>query len=345
MVQNFLTYFSIIRQHSINLKIPNGKLIAIVGSIGSGKSSLLSALLGNMLKLTENEVNVNGSIAYAPQQPWIQNATVRQNIMFNKPMDHVVYQRVLDACSLIPDLDLMPSGDMTEIGERGINLSGGQRQRISLARCIYADAKIHLFDDPLSAVDAHVGKHIFDHVIGPFGLLKDKTRLFVTNSLSYLAEVDEICMVKDGQIIEKGTFTELTNRHGIFSEFISKFHLRTHLLEEKTRIISNQSGSGKGVKETSGTEKIGARLVLEETSESTGIKVAVFREYLMAWGSRFLVAFILITIVCCGFELGAKFWLSDWTNGALIRPEKALESKFYQLGVYVLLSTVASKCG
>lgn len=326
------------------MKVPNGKLIAVVGSIGSGKSSLLSALLGNMLKLTENEVNVNGSIAYAPQQPWIQNATIRQNIMFNKPtMDHVFYQRCLEACSLITDLEIMPSGDMTEIGERGINLSGGQKQRISLARCVYANANICLFDDPLSAVDAHVGKHIFDQVIGPYGLLKNKTRIFVTNSLSYLGEVDEVCMVKDGQIVEKGTFTELTNRHGIFAEFI-KSHLRTHVLEEKTRSIYNSSDSGEGVK-ASGTEKIGARLVLDETTESKGIKVAVFREYLMAWGAWFVPAFLLITFVCCGFEMGAKFWLSDWTNGVLIKPEKALESKFYQLGVYVLLSTVASKCG
>lgn len=297
-----------------------------------------------MLKLTENEVNVNGSIAYAPQQPWIQNATIRQNIMFNKPtMNHDFYQRCLEACSLIPDLETMSSGDMTEIGERGINLSGGQKQRISLARCVYANSSIFLFDDPLSAVDAHVGKHIFDQVIGPYGLLKNKTRIFVTNSLSYLEEVDEICMLKDGRIVEKGTFNELTNRHGIFAEFI-KSHLRTNLLEKKTGIIHKSSDSGQCVK-VSGTEKIGARLVLDETTESKRTKAVVFREYLMAWSALFLAAFLLITFVCCGFEMGAKFWLSRWTNGVMIKPEKALESKFYQLSVYVLLSTVASKCG
>ena len=159
---------------NIELDIKKGQLIAVVVKVGAGKSSLLSGLLGEMHKLNDGLININGSTAYVPQQAWIQNATVKNNILFNLPYNEDFYNKCIESCSLIPDLNIMPSGDQTEIGEKGINLSGGQKQRISLARAIYSDANIYLLDDPLSAVDAHVGKSIFDKVIGPKGMLKDK---------------------------------------------------------------------------------------------------------------------------------------------------------------------------
>lgn len=153
------------------------KCALVVGSVGSGKSSMLSGLLGEMYKLNMGRINVNGSVAYVPQLAWIQNETVKNNILFGSRFDQTTYERVLDACSLSTDLAIMPAGDRTEIGEKGINLSGGQKQRISLARAVYSDADIYMLDDPLSAVDAHVGKHIFDQVIGPNGLLKHKVNI------------------------------------------------------------------------------------------------------------------------------------------------------------------------
>jgi ABC-type multidrug transport system fused ATPase/permease subunit len=131
-------------------------------------------MLNEMHKLNDGKINVNGSVAYVPQQAWIQNATVKENILFNKDYDEKSYKIILESCSLLDDIDTMPAEDETEIGERGINLSGGQKQRISLARAIYSNADIYMLDDPLSAVDSHVGKSIFDCVIGPKGLLKDK---------------------------------------------------------------------------------------------------------------------------------------------------------------------------
>nr|CAD7258418.1 unnamed protein product [Timema shepardi] len=157
----------------INVTVKEGALLAVVGTVGSGKTSLISAFLGEMDKLS-GRVNTKGSIAYVPQQAWIQQATIQDNIMFGKPLDKIKYLRVIEACALRNDLQILPGGDQTEIGEKGINLSGGQKQRVSLARAVYRDTEVYLLDDPLSAVDSHVGKHIFENVIGPSGLLKHK---------------------------------------------------------------------------------------------------------------------------------------------------------------------------
>ena len=150
----------------------------VIGKVGSGKSSLLSALLGEMHKFN-GTINVNGSVAYVPQQAWIQNATLKNNILFGNQLDDNYYDKVITACALRTDLNILPAGDSTEIGEKGINLSGGQKQRISLARAVYYKADIAVLDDPLSAVDAHVGKHIFDSVIGPKGILRKKVHFLI----------------------------------------------------------------------------------------------------------------------------------------------------------------------
>lgn len=204
---------------NINLQINDKSLTAIVGTVGSGKSSLVSAFLGEMEK-TSGRVNTVGSIAYVAQQAWIQNATLKDNILFGKPFDKKKYDRIVEACALKPDFDMLPGGDLTEIGEKGINLSGGQKQRVSLARAVYTDASIYFLDDPLSAVDSHVGKHIFDKVIGPHGLLRNKTRLLVTHGITFLPQTDKIVVLKDGEISELGTYQELLDKKGAFSEFL-----------------------------------------------------------------------------------------------------------------------------
>jgi ATP-binding cassette subfamily C (CFTR/MRP) protein 1 len=133
---------------NISLQIKKNKLVAVVGQVGSGKSSLLSAILGDMEK-TKGSINTDGSIAYVPQQAWIQNSTLRQNILFTNDYNEKYYKKVLESCALEPDLKILSAGDLTEIGEKGINLSGGQKQRVSLARAVYSDADIYLLDDPL----------------------------------------------------------------------------------------------------------------------------------------------------------------------------------------------------
>lgn len=207
---------------NINIKIKKEKLVAVVGKVGCGKTSLLSALLGEMEKIN-GIVNVDGRIAYVPQQAWIQNATLQDNILFGRPMNKDFYDKVIHACSLNADLAMLPGGDLTEIGEKGINLSGGQKQRVALARAIYSEADIYLLDDPLSAVDSHVGKHIFTNVFHEnVGLLSGKSRLLVTNAILYLPKVDEIFVMVNGEITEGGSYRELLAQRGAFAEFLTQ---------------------------------------------------------------------------------------------------------------------------
>nr|XP_033962957.1 LOW QUALITY PROTEIN: canalicular multispecific organic anion transporter 2 [Pseudochaenichthys georgianus] len=218
--------------HNINVMVPQGSLLAVVGHVGCGKSSLLSALLGEVEKL-EGEVSIRGSVAYVPQQAWIQNATLRDNILFGKDYNEPKYRCVLEACALTPDLEVLPGGDMTEIGEKGINLSGGQRQRVSLARAVYSDTDVYLLDDPLSAVDAHVAKHIFDNLIGPEGCLKGKTRILVTHGISFLPQVDNIIVIVEGRVSEMGSYQELLKQNGAFAEFLRNYSTEDFVEEEE----------------------------------------------------------------------------------------------------------------
>uniref|UniRef100_A0A673CN78 ATP-binding cassette, sub-family C (CFTR/MRP), member 3 n=1 Tax=Sphaeramia orbicularis TaxID=375764 RepID=A0A673CN78_9TELE len=222
----------VLHKYDMKIHIPYGSLLAVVGHVGCGKSSLISALLGEMEKL-EGEVSIRGSVAYVPQQAWIQNATLRDNILFGKPFNEQKYRCVLEACALTPDLEVLPGGDMTEIGEKGINLSGGQRQRVSLARALYSDAEVYLLDDPLSAVDAHVSKHIFDNLIGPEGALKGKTRILVTHGISFLPQVDNIMVLVEGRVSEMGSYQELLKQNGAFAEFLRNYSLEDIIEEDE----------------------------------------------------------------------------------------------------------------
>lgn len=220
---------------NINIKADKGSLVAIVGTVGCGKTSVISAILGEMEKL-KGTVNTVGSIAYVPQQAWLRNCSLRENILFGKPYVKNKYESIIKSCSLKADIDMLSAGDKTEIGEKGINLSGGQKQRISLARAVYSDSDIFLFDDPLSAVDSHVGKHIFDAVIGPNGILTGKTKILVTHGVVFLPHVDNIYVMKDGTISETGNYRDLLDSKGAFSEF-----LHHHTNEETNQEDTNTS--------------------------------------------------------------------------------------------------------
>ncbi|XP_067673483.1 multidrug resistance-associated protein 1-like isoform X3 [Haliotis asinina] len=245
----------------INLSVEEGSLVAIVGAVGTGKSSLLSALLGEMDKIS-GTVNVKGSVAYVSQQPWIQNATLKDNVVFGESVDEAAYRKVVRACALEPDIEMLPAGDQTEIGEKGINLSGGQKQRVAIARAVYQDTDVYLLDDPLSAVDSHVGKHIFDHVIGPDGMLSGKTRILVTHGISYLPKMDKIVVLVDGKVSEVGSFGELMDHAGAFAEFLKNYLLDELEGDDKTEELGE-------IEDVSFREDILSQLgsVLEDTKD------------------------------------------------------------------------------
>lgn len=190
---------------NLNATIEPG-LVAIVGPVGSGKSTLLNVILGE-LDLDEGLLTVNGSISYAPQEPWIFSGSVRSNIVFVEDFDEKRYRAVVTACALERDFELLPQGDATEVGEQRSSLSGGQKARVSLARAIYRRADIYLLDDPLSAVDAHVGKHIYEQCINEF--LADKMCVLVTHQLQYLANVNHVILMNQGSIEAQGPFRTL----------------------------------------------------------------------------------------------------------------------------------------
>ncbi|PIL27466.1 ATP-binding cassette transporter [Ganoderma sinense ZZ0214-1] len=224
---------------NIKLKIPKGSFVAIVGRVGSGKagclvfpdlspapsfltsqSSLLQALIGEMRK-TRGQCTFSSTTAYVPQTSWIMNATLRQNIIFGQPEDEARLREVIKACCLEPDLEMLPDGAQTEIGEKGINLSGGQKARVSLARAAYFGADIVLMDDSLSAVDSHVGKKLLDNCLlrGP---LADKTRVLVTHALHVLDKTDYIYVMDEGAIAEQGTYVELMENGGMFARLMEE---------------------------------------------------------------------------------------------------------------------------
>nr|NP_995699.1 Multidrug-Resistance like protein 1, isoform C [Drosophila melanogaster]AAS64688.1 Multidrug-Resistance like protein 1, isoform C [Drosophila melanogaster] len=259
---------------NINIEVKKGSLVALVGTVGSGKSSVVQAFLGEMEKLA-GVVNTVGKLAYVPQQAWIQNATVRDNILFGQTYDRKRYNKVIDACALRADIDILSAGDLTEIGEKGINLSGGQKQRISLARAVYSDADLYLLDDPLSAVDAHVGKHIFEEVIGPKGILARKSRVLVTHGVTFLPQVDSIYVIKMGEISESGTFDQLVKNKGAFADFIIQHLQEGNEEEEELNQIKRQISSTADVPELLGTVEKAIKLARTESlSDSISVTSA-----------------------------------------------------------------------
>ncbi|KAA6397284.1 MAG: putative ABC transporter C family member 5 [Streblomastix strix] len=188
-----------IHLQDINMKLKKGSLTMIIGGVGSGKSSLGSAIIGD-IERQSGEIKSIGTIAYCPQTPWINNNTVQGNIIFGNQYDEQKYNEIVRICALEPDFQTLPAGDQTAIGEKGVNLSGGQKARIQLARAVYSDRDIYILDDPLSAVDAHVGRHLFEECID--GRLKMKTRLLMTNQLQFLERADNIILIKGGRILK-----------------------------------------------------------------------------------------------------------------------------------------------
>uniref|UniRef100_A0A8C3I780 ABC-type glutathione-S-conjugate transporter n=1 Tax=Chrysemys picta bellii TaxID=8478 RepID=A0A8C3I780_CHRPI len=320
----------------INLTVPQGCLLVVVGQVGAGKSSLLSALLGELQKL-DGYVAIKGTVAYVPQQDWIQNASVEENIIFGEEMDESWYNRVIDACALQPDLESFPAGSKSEIGEKGINISGGQKQRVSLARAVYKKAAVYLLDDPLSAVDAQVGQHIFEHVIGPNGLLKDRTRVLVTHAINVLPQVDNIVLMVDGEISETGSYQELLQRNGAFADFLHSYNNAEEKegdLQDGAKAI-NQDCTAATVPKDAG------RLTEGEKVQTSRVSISIYLDYLRTTGPLICLYIVFLFVCQQAASFCRGYWLSMWADDPVHnRTQQHTELRVGVFGVLGVLQAI-----
>ncbi|GBN44248.1 Multidrug resistance-associated protein 1 [Araneus ventricosus] len=334
----------------IDLHVPVGKLIAIIGPVGSGKSSLLSALLGELYKRS-GSVDLKGSIAYVPQVTWVLNRSLKNNILLVKHMVEEKYNKIVDLCCLRTDLEILPAGDETEIGEKGVNLSGGQKLRVNLAQAVYQDKDIYLLDDPLSAVDVHVRKSLFSDVIGNSGLLKNKTRILVTHDTSVLSDVDLIVSMKDGKIDEMGTYQELLSNKGSFASFMEEHSTRKTTVGNEVLSISqlNLGGSEKStdLSELGGgdqllinaekcpvDEEVKYRLTDDEGMEIGGVRRRIYFNYVKQMGMPVFISSTIGILAYVSFEAGGNIWLSKWSSDAAKNATSNSSQTIWRLSIY-----------
>ncbi|EAW82713.1 ATP binding cassette subfamily C member 12 [Homo sapiens] len=301
--------------HSISFVVRKGKILGICGNVGSGKSSLLAALLGQM-QLQKGVVAVNGTLAYVSQQAWIFHGNVRENILFGEKYDHQRYQHTVRVCGLQKDLSNLPYGDLTEIGERGLNLSGGQRQRISLARAVYSDRQLYLLDDPLSAVDAHVGKHVFEECIKK--TLRGKTVVLVTHQLQFLESCDEVILLEDGEICEKGTHKELMEERGRYAKLIHnlrglQFKDPEHLYNAAMVEAFKESPAER--EEDAGIIVPEHQLIQTESPQEGTVTWKTYHTYIKASGGYLLSLFtVFLFLLMIGSAAFSNWWLGLWLD-------------------------------
>jgi ABC-type multidrug transport system fused ATPase/permease subunit len=294
---------------NIDLTVGRGELIAIIGGVGSGKSSLLSAIAGEMRRTSGSSI-LNGKTSFCTQLPWIQNATVRENITFGRPLDEARYEQIVEACSLGHDLRVLPHGSNTEIGERGINLSGGQKHRVSLARAIYFDTDIVLLDDPLAAVDAHVGAHIMDHAI--CRLLKNKCRILATHQLQYLPRCDRIIIMQNGKLEAYDTYQNLMKYNISFQELMAKESIAQNIknMDEDSETLEANNFRREATKSESQDS-----LMQEEERATHSVSWSVYSTYWRSTGSYLVLPLILFTLILSqGANVVTNLWLAWWLD-------------------------------
>ncbi|PPQ77123.1 hypothetical protein CVT25_010817 [Psilocybe cyanescens] len=337
------------RVEDIDLHIPRGSLVAVVGRVGSGKSSLLLGLIGEMRKVS-GSVTFGGRVAYCPQTAWIQNASVRDNIIFGQPYDGEKYWKVIEQASLLHDLQLLADGDLTEIGEKGVNLSGGQKQRINVARALYNDADIIIMDDPLSAVDAHVGKALFhEAILGAFRN-QGKTVIFVTHALHFLSHCDFIYTLRDGRIAEKGTYEELIQANGEFARLDKEFGgsdseqtQETQEVEENKDEIKLQLASPS--RRGAGTGKLEGKLIVKEHRSTGSISKAVYKAWFKAGRGWFTAPLLVLSVIMMqGSQLTSSYTLVWWQANSFHRAFSFYQTLYAILGISQAISTFFSGC-
>ena len=329
----------IILLRDVNVKILKGEHIGIIGEVGSGKTCLLNAFINNLKVFSNNNENgnikISGKLSFVSQNPWILNATIEENILFFNPKDEERYKKVVSICQLDPDFNILPKGDQTEIGEKGLNLSGGQKARLSIARAIYSKADIYIFDDPLSALDAYVGMNLFKEVFNDF--LKDKTFIISTHALQYLCYFDKIFYMKQRRIEWIGTYDEIIKQK-FYADFID-------LIKEKQK--DNEQGKDYKNKVENITSDE------EESSQNDSLKVKKsdeskekisFSTYITlikySGGMKIIFKILLPNIIWKVAQIYSDYYLSSWSS----MEDLDKEENNIKLIIYVLVTLPIILC-
>ncbi|EDW02798.1 probable multidrug resistance-associated protein lethal(2)03659 [Drosophila grimshawi] len=306
--------------NGVNLRVQPGTMLGIVGRTGAGKSSLIQAILGE-LTAESGEIHVNGSFSYASQEPWLFTGTVRQNILFGQAMDKRRYAQVVKNCALERDFELLPFGDKTIVGERGASLSGGQKARISLARAVYRQTAIYLLDDPLSAVDTHVARHLFEKCMR--GYLRERIVILVTHQLQFLQHADQIVIMEKGQVSAVGTYESLRESGLDFAAMLADSSRDEHGIEERSRSRSGSASDKRRNSELSLLsladscldESSAAQMHVQESQEHGRIGLGLYNKYFKAGGGFF--AFFVMMGFCVLSQVMASlgdYFLAYWVD-------------------------------
>lgn len=318
---------------NINFQARKGELTCIVGRVGSGKSALIHSILGDLFRV-KGFASVHGNVAYVSQVPWIMNGTVKDNILFGHKNDPEFYEKTIRACALTVDLSILPLGDQTLVGEKGISLSGGQKARLSLARAVYARADTYLLDDPLAAVDEHVARHLVEHVLGPNGLLSTKTKVLATNKISVLSIADSITLLENGEIVQQGSFEEVCkDKDSSLSKLIAEYGKKSDKgdrsspdtsLEESIdlkklddNISDNESRSLRRASDATlrsigfGDEEAPHR---REHREQGKVKWNIYLEYAKACNPKHVCVFLVFIVLSMFLSVMGNVWLKHWSE-------------------------------
>ncbi|RLN21894.1 putative ABC transporter C family member 15 [Panicum miliaceum] len=321
------------------MEIMNGQKVAVCGSVGSGKSSLLCAIMGEIPRVSGAETTVVGSRAYVPQSAWIQTGTIQDNVLFGKAMDKAQYDEVLQACALDKDVELWANGDMTVVGERGMNLSGGQKQRIQLARALYSDADVYLLDDPFSAVDAHTGAHLFKECL--MRQMSSKTVIYVTHQLEFLRDADLVLVMKEGRIVQSGKYDDLIeDKDGELSKQMDAHNkslsqvtpAQVHGLTRNKKHKNKQ----KELTEIEPDHNVVGR-ESEEERESGRVKWGIYRKFVTsAYRGALIPVILACQVLFQALQICSNYWIA-WASES---QEQVSREKM--IGIFVLLSAGSS---
>ncbi|XP_011882343.1 PREDICTED: probable multidrug resistance-associated protein lethal(2)03659 isoform X3 [Vollenhovia emeryi] len=331
--------------HNINIQFQEKKFYAIVGPVGAGKSSLLQAILGE-LKSSQGQIHIHGKISYASQDPWLFAGTVQDNILFGQSYDKDRYQNIVNVCALTKDFEQLPYGDKTLVGDRGAALSGGQRARISLARAVYRDADIYLFDDPLSAVDTHVGRQLFDKCMNNY--LQNKTRILVTHQLQYLKQCDYVVILNNGQIEDNDTFAALQEKRVTFLEILKRNEEANEKTKEPLKIDASPTSDIKitnGTANDEDTEKAEPKET-EELLAKGNISKSLYWKYFRSGSSLIVIASFLFCMILGQIgSNGCEYWVGYWTTQEEMRIKAMRERQYSTANNFTMPSSTPKSIG